>query len=160
MIIPNYDLVFRDGLPYLLKVSSTEFLTMQVCGTASDAVNVVNAIFHLPEKCEEYVIVIALNTHNDVLGVSELSHGTATAAITSPREIMQRLLLIGATKFIIVHNHPSGSLEISKEDYEMCTRMLKASDIMRISFLDSIIIGGKDYVSFASLNLLKDLRNK
>lgn len=63
------------------------------------------------------------------------------------REVFLRLLLCGASGMILVHNHPSGAVEASKEDFGVFRKFVKASELMGIEFHDFIIIG-KEYCSF------------
>lgn len=85
--------------------------------------------------------MIALDTKNKPVGVFEVSHGTASASIVGSREIFIRLLLVGASCFVISHNHPSGDCTPSKEDIEVTRRLKECADMMGLSLLDHIIIG-------------------
>ena len=51
---------------------------------------------------------------------------------------------------ILVHNHPSGDPQPSKEDIELTKRLAKAGEIMSIDVLDHIIVGSKNYLSLKS----------
>lgn len=103
--------------------------------------NMLNACFNMNRLAEEHLYLIALNTKNKPLGVFEVSHGTVNASLINPREIFIRLFLVGASNFIVSHNHPSGDCEPSKEDIQV-TRMLKdCADMTGITLLDHIIIG-------------------
>lgn len=51
----------------------------------------------------------------------EVSHGTHNASLADGREILIRALLCGAANIIIVHNHPSGVPEPSREDMLLLT---------------------------------------
>lgn len=76
----------------------------------------------------------------------EVSHGSMTDANCSPVSIFQRVLLTGASSFIIVHNHPSGSTYPSQTDDNAFNDIRKLSKMMNLNFLDSIIVGdGKPY---------------
>lgn len=48
--------------------------------------------------------------------------------------------LANASQFIIAHNHPSGSLKPSMEDYRITKIIKEASEIMQIIFVDHLII--------------------
>lgn len=49
-----------------------------------------------------------------------------------------------AGAFIVVHNHPSGELTISKEDISTTKRLFEAGRLIGIELLDHIIIGRKE----------------
>lgn len=47
----------------------------------------------------------------------------------------------------LVYNHPSGSVAASKDDFSVFRKLVMASEMMGMQFLDFIIIG-KEYCSF------------
>ena len=97
---------------------------------------------------EEYVVAIATTTKGEVLGLFEISHGVVDASLISPRELFLRLLLCGATSFIMAHNHPSGDISPSKQDIDVYRRILECSKLMNISLLDNVIVGSEGIYSF------------
>jgi len=64
------------------------------------------------------------------------------------RIIFKRLFAVGASSFVMVHNHPSGNTMPSKNDKELTDKLKKAADLMELCFLDHIIIGDWRYYSF------------
>ena len=42
----------------------------------------------------------------------------------------------------LLHNHPSGSVQASREDIDVTKRLIEAGRIMNIPVLDHIIVGG------------------
>lgn len=103
--------------------------------------NMLNVCFNMNCLAEEYLYLIALNTKNKPLGVFEVSHGTANASLVNPREIFIRLLLAGASSFVITHNHPSGDCTPSREDIQSTRRLKECADMMGMTLLDHIIVG-------------------
>ena len=55
---------------------------------------------------------------------------------------------VHSTIIAIAHNHPSGSLRPSKNDDQLTQAVKQACDIMRIHFLDHIIITDGSYYSY------------
>lgn len=98
-------------------------------------------VFELHLLAEEHVYLLTLNCKCKILGVFEVSHGTFNTSFINPREIMIRNLLCGASTFIIVHNHPSGEFEVSKEDVTATKQLINAGELIGIALLDHIIIG-------------------
>ena len=106
------------------------------------------------QLAEEYVYMAALACKGKVLGVFEVSHGTGNSSFLRPREVFMRLLLAGASSFVVIHNHPSGDCTPSKVDIDI-TRVLKeAGNMMGIPLIDHIIAGGSDHYSFYKHGLL------
>ena len=67
--------------------------------------------------------------------------------VSNPEQIYQRLLLVGATGFVVIHNHPSGDPTPSGADLEATERLKKQAELMEIAMLDHIIIGGDTFYS-------------
>src|SRR6185437_16052994 len=57
-----------------------------------------------------------LNSRYEVIHDEIISVGSLTANIVHPREVFRPALEHGAVAIIIAHNHPSGSLEPTRED--------------------------------------------
>lgn len=141
-----YDVHLRKkGTPYLVKTKTLKedsFLS-----NSEDVNDFVRKNTELPKKAEEHVLLIALNTRGKVTGAFWVSKGTATCSWVQPREVFMRLVLAGATQFITVHNHPSGSLEISEDDKNSAINLRRLGNLMGIEYLDSVIITIDDFVS-------------
>lgn len=119
----------------------------------SEIADMFNNVFRLNHRAEEYAYMAAFSTKLKVLGVFEISHGNIDSTHINPREVFIRLLLSGAAKFVICHNHPSGDSFPSPEDLEVTKRLTKCADLMGIQFTDHIIIGDS-YFSFKENGLL------
>ncbi len=128
----------------------------------SCASDVVDYLCHaLSFKEREYFIALYLDAKNGIIDIEELFSGTADASPVYPREVLRQALLKNATGLIIVHNHPSGSLEPSKADQDITVSFLKACPLLGIRLLDHIIIAGpSSYFSFADSGLLSMLENQ
>ena len=136
----------------LVKESSTNYSMCSNFNSPELIVNMLNDIYKLSEKAEEFVYMLAFNTKQKLLGVFEVSHGTVKASLLNPREIFIRALLCGASNIVIAHNHPSGDTTPSKEDIYITKRMIDASKLIGLSLLDSIVIGGSTYTSLKEHN--------
>lgn len=97
--------------------------------------------FRLADMAEEYVYAMAFTTRGGLLGVFELAHGTYNSAKMTFRELMQRLLLVGASGYILAHNHPSGDPTPSQADIDLCGHAVQMGKDMGIPCLDCIIVG-------------------
>lgn len=82
-----------------------------------------------------------------IIGVFEISRGTVAASLLSAREILIRILIVGATHFLICHNHPSGHLQPSKYDVDSTKNIVNAGRTIGIPLVDHLIIGDGRYVS-------------
>ena len=64
-----------------------------------------------------------------------------------PKVVLKEPVQMGASKIILVHNHPSGDPTPSSEDDRMTDRICEAADVMGITLLDHIIIGNNTWES-------------
>lgn len=135
--------------PVLVQEEACEYGGADTFSGPDDAARVMNHVFHMKELAEEYVYLIAADVKNRPLGFFLLSRGTIDASLFGIREIMVRLLLCGASGFIIAHNHPSGDAAPSAADAEATKKIAEAAEIMGIRFLDHIIIGASSFHSMA-----------
>ncbi len=89
-----------------------------------------------------------------VLAIGEISQGSMQGTVINIPYILQLALLLNAGALILVHNHPSGSLEFSKEDLQMTQKMKKATKLLSIRLLDHLILTSEDYVSMSDEGIL------
>lgn len=89
----------------------------------------------------EEIWVMLLNCQNGIIGTKMVSRGTVSRSMTSPREIMNYALKHMASGIILVHNHPAGSIEPSKDDIEVTRKMIEAGEIINVPLIDHVIIG-------------------
>jgi len=54
---------------------------------------------------------------------------------------------------MLIHNHPSGEPQPSREDREITRRLKEAGELLGIRVLDHIIVGSS-YFSFVEMGLL------
>ena len=103
---------------------------------------------------KEIFMVILLASNNKVIDDTVISEGVLNASVVTPREVFRSALLANAAAVILIHNHPSGNLEPSKEDIQLTKQMVEAGKAMNIPVLDHIIIAGDGYTSFADRGLI------
>jgi len=96
---------------------------------------------YLQKFDRERVIRLDLDNKNRVIGEETVAIGIGEAAIMSPREVFRGALLSGATRVIVLHNHPSGDPTPSSEDQEIVRTLRAAGRLLAIPVLDFVIIG-------------------
>lgn len=98
---------------------------------------------------EEFWILVMNNKFN-LVKAKRMSSGGLTEVVADIRLIMKEVFLSNGTVLAMVHNHPSGSISPSKNDKLITSQIKKACEMMRIIFLDHVIVGcGADsYYSF------------
>ncbi|MCX8010641.1 MAG: DNA repair protein RadC [Ignavibacteria bacterium] len=102
----------------------------------------------------EKLFILALNSDNSVKKKIEISSGLLNSSLAAPREIFKVAVDVRAASIILVHNHPSGNPEPSKDDIEVTKKVVEAGKIFEIPVLDHIIIAGNTYTSFIERKLI------
>lgn len=92
--------------------------------------------------------LLLMNQNYRLIKSQRLSHGGITETAVDIRLIIKEAVMANATILAIAHNHPSGSLRPSKNDDQLTQAVKQACDIMRIHFLDHIIITDGSYYSY------------
>lgn len=95
----------------------------------------------------EHFRVIMLNTRHEILDIVEVSVGGLSSAPVHPREVFKEAIRASAAAVIVVHNHPSGSPEPSRDDVLITEQLHAAGRVVGIELLDHLIIGERSYTS-------------
>ena len=93
-------------------------------------------------------IVLLMNQHYRLIKKIRISHGGITETAVDIRIIMKEAVLANATILAVCHNHPSGNLSPSSQDDHLTKDIKRASELMRIHFLDHVIITDGQYYSY------------
>lgn len=88
----------------------------------------------------EELWVVALNGQNEVIGTHMVSRGGPAGTAVRAKDILRVVLRFGAYSFILVHNHPSGSLLPSKEDSTLTMKLIEAGEAIGVPLVDHVII--------------------
>ena len=92
--------------------------------------------------------VLLLNQHYRLIKKIRISHGGITETAVDIRIIIREAVLANTTILAVCHNHPSGSLSPSRQDDELTRSIKRACELMRIHFLDHVIITDGNYYSY------------
>lgn len=115
--------------------------------TPSSAVNILGGI--LSEMDREVVCLVNLKSDNTPINCSFVSMGAINQAIVHPRELFKSAILSNAANMLLLHCHPSGNLQPSKEDIRLTDRLIHLTELMGIPLLDHIIVGGDNHQFFS-----------
>lgn len=102
----------------------------------------------------EHFVALLLNVKNQVVAKELISIGTLSTSSVHPRELFKPAIRRSAASIILVHNHPSGDPEPSREDLEVTERLVEAGELLGIQVLDHLIIGDNRFVSFKNKGLI------
>lgn len=102
---------------------------------------------------EEFWMLL-LNRANKIIGQVKLTQGGTGQTVVEIPLVLKTAIDKLAAGIIVGHNHPSGNTEPSQQDINITQKLAAACKIVDISFLDHLIIGHKNYYSFADNGLL------
>ena len=91
---------------------------------------------------------LLLNQHYHLIKKVRISHGGITETAVDIRIIMKEAVLSNCTVLAVCHNHPSGNLKPSSQDDDLTKDIKRACGLMRIHFLDHVIITDGQYYSY------------
>ncbi len=98
--------------------------------------------------------VLLMNTANKVLGIFEVSTGSATGTVADPKLIFAAAIKANACGIILAHNHPSGNLQPSQADIDLTRKVKEGGKLLEIQVLDHLILTVDGHFSFADEGLL------
>lgn len=148
MRVNEYKLMLDENKLYvqLMKERGRKYAGTRLT-SPEEVYNFMCSQFQLNELAEEYAYCLYFRK-NKCLGVSKIGHGTSDAVAVSSASVFTRALLLGASEFVIVHNHPSGDLRPSAKDVVVSENLNKAAKLLHLEMLDFIIVGSNNVLSF------------
>lgn len=116
------------------------------------ATKIYRHMHHLMQDLDvEEFWVLLMNQHNKLIKKVRISHGGITETAVDIRIIIREAVLANATILAVCHNHPSGSLSPSHADDALTKTIQKACELMRIYFMDHVIVTDGQYYSYHEL---------
>lgn len=140
----------------LVKEATKEYqINENKANTPESAVEIANAVLKMDRLPYELVAILTVNAKLVVTGVVRVSQGAMNSAVITPVQVFQPALLHNAHGIIILHNHPSGDPQPSKEDRKMTSNMVEAGKLLGVQVLDSIVIGHEDFISLKKEGMIE-----
>ena len=102
----------------------------------------------MQDLSEEEAWLLMMNQNFKLIKEIRLSHGGITETAVDVRLIVKNALLCNATVVALCHNHPSTNPHPSGDDDNITRRIAEACKIMRLHFLDHLIITDDHYYSY------------
>lgn len=104
----------------------------------------------------ESLYLLALDSKNCLIKKIEVAKGSDNTVCAKGSDIFRRLLILGCSNMILVHNHPSGDVAPSAEDLNFTKRITKGAELIGVKLLDHLIFDqeGKSFYSFRENGIL------
>jgi DNA repair protein RadC len=107
---------------------------------------------------QEYFWVVGLNHKNVILFIELIAIGRTNRVGVHPPDVFRMAIYKLASRVVLVHNHPSGVLDISDTDKNLTDKLLKVGKIIEIDVIDHLIISEKNYTSFEDVGVLDEIK--
>lgn len=121
--------------------------------SSTEAANLARALMCIEQ---EELWILALAANKTLLASHLLFRGTADACLAHPRDVMRTAMRFACEKnavgFLLAHNHPSGELTPSKEDWVFTQTIISCGRLFQIPLVDHLVITPSGYTSMRSLN--------
>ena len=95
----------------------------------------------------EYMYALAMTCTNIPKGLLLISVGDHESCMFNKREMATGLLLLGAERFMVFHNHPGYAIDVSEADIDITREMIEIADLLNIEFVDHLMITKNHYES-------------
>jgi len=95
----------------------------------------------------ECVVAALLDAGHRLNGMHAVHVGTSTESVVGVPDVFKAAILANARAIVLVHNHPSGNPEPSRDDLELTRRVKKAGEVLGIPLLDHVIVAADGYTS-------------
>ena len=115
-------------------------------GTATRIYNHMHPVMQDMDTEEFWVLL--MNQNYRLIKKLRIAHGGISEVSVDIRIIIREAVLANATILAVCHNHPSGSLAPSAADNDLTKSIQQACSVMRIKFMDHVIITDGHYFSY------------
>ena len=91
----------------------------------------------------EMVVAAVLDDVNRLLGIYEVSRGGISESEVSSTNVFRPVILMGGSKVLLVHNHPSGDIRPSDGDLRMAKSLFMLASLMDLEMADNIVLNAE-----------------
>lgn len=106
------------------------------------------------DNATEELVIVALDGKNRVLATATVAMGGIHSVSCSAADVLRAVLLLGASGFVLAHNHPSGDPTPSNEDVRFTEKVSEAAEVCGLMLVDHLVIASDGYVSMLECGLL------
>lgn len=122
---------------------------------SKDAADFARQFFDGDIEIYESVFLILLNRVNNTVGWVKISQGGISGSVIDVKIVLKYVLDSLANGAILVHNHPSGSVQPSQADIKITTRVQNAMKLIDSSLFDHIVLSAETHLSLADEGLME-----
>jgi DNA repair protein RadC len=95
----------------------------------------------------ECVAVALLDSAHRLNGIHAVHVGSTNQSVVGIPDVFKAAILANARGIVLVHNHPSGNPEPSRDDIELTNRLKSAGELIGIPVMDHVIVANGGWTS-------------
>lgn len=133
------------------RTTAEKALSVDIITSKEDVAKVFAPLADLPH--EEFW-VLYLTSGGKVIDRTRVSQGGVSGTVVDYKLVVKRAIELLATSIILVHNHPSGVAQPSRDDVAVTEMASTAAALFDINVVDHIIISSGGIFSFAEKGLM------
>lgn len=125
-------------------------------GSSRQVYDLIKSFTDLPAlNLQEYFLALYFKANSRFIGYRLISIGNETQVLVDTNLIVSLALHTRAYSVIVVHNHPSGNMAVSRNDMNVTEKLRQGLRLIDVRLSDHIIISPfDDFLSFADNGLL------
>ena len=131
-----------------LRVQYVETTTPnRVAGQVRSAEDVHTLFKELEDDAKEKVLALYLDARMHIVTYEVLFIGNEESCELTPRQVFKSALLTNTSRFILIHNHPTGDPTPTESDKRIMEEISQGADVLDMQMIDFVIIGRKGFWS-------------
>jgi DNA repair protein RadC len=127
-----------------VQLNAAESPPTQRVDSVNQATTILHRLFANLEPDQEHFLILGLNTKNTILSYKLIASGGQADTVVDPKLVFRHALLMGASRIILSHSHPSGDPTPSAEDRRVTKVLTRAGRDLDLPVIDHIIIAPPD----------------
>lgn len=148
-------------MEYVIEEKPNTGLDKKITVSSSKDVFDLKEVQMIKNAIQEHLLFLGLDRGNNIRKISLLSIGTSCYTLIDSKSIIRNAITSGSDKVILVHNHPSNSLQPSSEDKYVTSVVKKLLKTFNITLLDHLIVTEENYMSMGQQGIIdKELENE
>lgn len=108
----------------------------------------------LQRETREHFLIIMIDAKGQFISYEVVAVGTLTNIVIHPREVFYPAIRNKAASVILAHNHPSGDLTPSPEDFDITKTLIQVGQLLDIPVRDHLIVSDQSFISMRQRGFL------
>ncbi|MCG8421336.1 MAG: JAB domain-containing protein [Proteobacteria bacterium] len=129
--------------------AGTKEIELVTVSSPAEVNEIAKAIFSGLDDDQEHFVLLVCNAANEITGFKVIASGAQDHVSVDVKLVFRNALLLGASRVIVLHNHPSGMLVPSPPDLKLTRKLADAGHVLDIELLDHIIWSPQGYSSLS-----------